>query len=185
LEDPTFGKLREPILRFSQWGRTVGANSETGFWLMQNLSQSSNRLGQSPLRSPSVFNFFRPGFTPPNSQAAERDLLAPEFQLVNETSAAGYVNFVERTIDGRGGWMFDVKATYSDEIAIAHDTPALVDRLDLLLTGNQLSQATRDTITGALNAQSVTQQSSEEAKLAQIHRAVLMVMVSNDYLVQR
>ncbi len=185
LQNPEFGKLREPILRFAQWGRTFGAESASGFWLMQNLSQSSNRLGQSPLRSPSVFNFFRPGFTPPNSQSSERDLLAPEFQLVNETTAAAYVNFMERTIDGLGGWMFDVKATYSEEIEIAHDTLALLDQLDLLLTGNQLSQETRDTITAALNAQSVTQNSSEQAKLAQIHRAVLMVMVSNDYLVQR
>jgi len=185
LDDPEFGKLREPILRFAQWGRTFGAQSDTGFWLMQDLSERSNRLGQSPLRSPSVFNFFRPGFTPPNSQSAERDLLAPEFQLVNETTAASYVNFMERTIDGRGGWMFDVKATYSAELEIAHDTPALLDRLDLLLTAGQLSQDTRDTIAGALGSQSVTPDSAEEDKLRQIHRAVLLVMISTDYLVQR
>ncbi|NQX94748.1 MAG: DUF1800 domain-containing protein [Erythrobacter sp.] len=185
LQDPEFGKLREPILRMAQWGRTFGAASDSGFWLMQNLSDRSNRLGQSPLRSPSVFNFFRPGFTPPNSQSAERELLAPEFQLVNETTAASYVNFMERTVDGRGGWMFDVKATYAEELAIVQDTNALIDRLDLLLTGNQLTQATRDTIAGALNAQTVTATSSETAKLAQIHRAVLLVMISTDYLVQR
>lgn len=185
LADPEFGKLREPILRFAQWGRTFGAASESGAWLMQNLSERSNRLGQSPLRSPSVFNFFRPGFTPPNSQSAERDLLAPEFQLVNETTAASYVNFMERSIDGRGGWMFDIKATYASELEIADDTAALLDRLDLLLTANQLSQETRDTITSALDAQSVTPDSSEDDKLRQIHRAVLLVMISTDYLVQR
>ena len=185
LEDPEFGKLREPMLRFAQWGRTFGAQSESTAWLMQNLSDRSNRLGQSPLRSPSVFNFFRPGFIPANSQAAERDLLAPEFQLVNETTAASYVNFMERTIDGRGGWMFDVKATYTDEVAIADDTDALLDRLDLLLTAGQLSAETRTTIADALNAQTITATSSQEDKLAQVHRAVLLVMVSNDYLVQR
>ena len=185
LEDPEFGKLREPMLRFAQWGRTFGAQSESTAWLMQNLSDRSRRLGQSPLRSPSVFNFFRPGFIPANSQAAERDLLAPEFQLVNETTAASYVNFMERTIDGRGGWMFDVKATYTDEVAIADDTDALLDRLDLLLTAGQLSAETRTTIADALNAQTITATSSQEDKLAQVHRAVLLVMVSNDYLVQR
>jgi uncharacterized protein (DUF1800 family) len=185
LTNPEFGKLREPMLRFAQWGRTFGAQSETNAWLMQNLSDRSNRLGQSPLRSPSVFNFFRPGFIPANSQAAERDLLAPEFQLVNETTAASYVNFMERTIDGRGGWMFDVKATYTDEVAIADDTDALLNRLDLLLTAGQLSADTRTAITDALNAQTVTATSSQEDKLAQVHRAVLLVMISNDYLVQR
>lgn len=185
LEDPTFGKLREPILRFAQWGRTFGAASESSAWLMRDLSDRSRFLGQSPLRSPSVFNFFRPGFIPANSQAAERDLLAPEFQLVNETTAAAYVNFMERTIDGRGGWMFDVKATYTDELEIVTDTDALIDRLDLLLSGGQLSQDTKTTIADALNAQTVTDTSSDEDKLAQVHRAVLLVMVSNDYLVQR
>ena len=185
LTNPEFGKLREPMLRFAQWGRTFGAQSDTNAWLMQNLSDRSNRLGQSPLRSPSVFNFFRPGFIPANSQAGERDLLAPEFQLVNETTAASYVNFMERTIDGRGNWMFDVKATYSDEIGIADDTEALLNRLDLLLTAGQLSDETRTAIADALNAQTVTATSSQEDKLAQVHRAVLLVMISNDYLVQR
>lgn len=185
LEDPTFGKLREPMLRFAQWGRTFGAQSETSAWLMRDLSDRSRLLGQSPLRSPSVFNFFRPGFIPANSQAAERDLVAPEFQLVNETTAAAYINFMERTIDGRGGWMFDVKATYTDEVALADDAAALLDRLDLLLTGNQLSEETRATILSALQSESVTATSSEEDKLALVHQAVLLVMVSNDYLVQR
>jgi len=185
LNDPGFGKLREPMLRFAQWGRTFGAASATGAWLMQNLSERSNRLGQSPLRSPSVFNFFRPGYTPANSQAAENDLLAPEFQLVNETTAASYINFMERSIDGRGGWMFDVKATYTEEIAIAHDAPALLERLDLLLTANQLSQFARDTIAGALNATAVAETADEETKLLQVYRAVMLVMASNDYLIQK
>ncbi len=185
LTDNTFGKLREPMLRFAQWGRTFGAQSASGFWLMQNLSDRAFRLGQSPLRSPSVFNFFRSGYSPANSQAAANGLLAPEFQLVNETTAASYVNFMERSIDGRGGWMFDVKATYLEELNIVDDTDALINRLDLLLTANQLSDATKDTIRTALNAQTVTQASSGVEKLAQIHRAVLLVMASNDYLVQK
>jgi hypothetical protein len=112
-------------------------------------------------------------------------LLAPEFQLVNETTAASYVNFMERSIDGRGFWMFDVKATYQEEIGLADDAGALLDRLNLLLTGNQLSQDTRSTILSALESEGVTATSSDEDKLALVHQAVLLVMVSNDYLVQR
>jgi len=185
VDDASWGKLREPMLRFAQWGRTFGTQSSSNVWLMPNLADRARRLGQSPLRSPSVFNFFRPGFTPPNSQASDNDLLAPEFQLVNETTAAGYINFMERTIDGRGGWMFDVKATYTQEIAIAHDTQALLDRLDLLLTANQLSNFARDEITAALDAQSVTENSSTDDKTRQVWRAVMLVMSSNDYLIQK
>ena len=185
LDDPTFGKLREPMIRFAQWGRTFGAQSASGLWLMGSLASPFERLGQSPLRSPSVFNFFRPGYTPANSQAAENDLLAPEFQLVNETSSAGYINFMESTIDGTGRWMADIKATYDDELDIAHDTSALIDRLNLLLSGNQLSDASVSTIRQALDASAVPQSANRNAKLAQIHRAVLLVMASNDYLIQK
>ncbi|GAA4052235.1 DUF1800 domain-containing protein [Parerythrobacter jejuensis] len=185
LTDQRFGKLREPMIRFAQWGRTFGANSASADWTVGNLSDSSNRLGQAPLRSPSVFNFFRPGYVPLNSQAAANDLIAPEFQIVNESTVATYVNFMERSVDNRGYWVRDVKAPYTEELKIAHDAPALLDRLDLLLTGQQLNSNTRDTILAALNDQAVAETDDDETKLRRIHIAVLLVMVSNDYLVQK
>ena len=54
------------------------------------------RLGQSPLRSPSVFNFFRPGYVPPNTRDRRAGLVAPEFQITNEPSVVGYVNYMQR-----------------------------------------------------------------------------------------
>lgn len=186
LNDPRFGKLREPMLRMAQWGRTFGVTSASGEWNIRDLSNASNRLGQSPLRSPSVFNFFRPGYVPAGSQAATENLTAPEFQLVNESSVAGYVNFIERTIDASATWWLgDVTPNYSAEIAIAHDAQQLLDRLDLLLTANQLSTATRTTILDALNQYTVTQASSDAEKLQRVHAGVLLVMASNDYIVQK
>lgn len=185
LTNPQYGKLREPMVRFAQWGRIFGAQSASGNWAIPDLSDSASRLGQSPLRSPSVFNYFRPGFVPLNSQAATRNMVAPEFQIVNENTVASYVNFMERSVDGSGSWVSDVKATYTEELAIAHDAPALLERLDLLLTGKQLSQSTRDTILAAMQAETVTQTSDDATKRRRIHIAVLLVMVSNDYLVQR
>lgn len=185
LNDLRFGKLREPMVRFAQYGRTFDAASVSGNWQIGNVSDSGSRLGQAPLRSPSVFNFFRPGYVPANSQAATNDMVAPEFQIVDETSVAGYINFMDSTIDGRGSWMRDVKARYTEELKIAHDAVALLDRLDLLLTGKQLRQSTRDTILPAMTAVNVTEASDEATKLQRIHTAVFLVMVSNDYLVQK
>ena len=51
-----------------------------------------------PLRAPSVFNFYRPGYVPPGTAAATRNLAAPEMQIVHETTAAGYVNYIRDTI---------------------------------------------------------------------------------------
>ena len=186
LTDGNFGKLREPMLRMVQWGRTFGASSPSGEYDIRNLSDAASRLGQAPLRSPSVFNFFRPGYVPAGSQAAAGNLVAPEFQIVNETSVAGYVNFIERTIDGSATWWLgDVQPAYTEELAIAHDAQQLLDRLDLLLTANQLSQTSRDTILAAMNNETVTQSSTTEEKRRRIHIGVFLVMNSNEYLIQQ
>ncbi|WP_373473680.1 DUF1800 domain-containing protein [Sphingorhabdus lacus] len=186
LTAPTFGKVREPILRFTQWGRTFGAASTSGNWRLGNYSDLANGLGQSPLRSPSVFNFFRPGYVPANTAIATNSLVAPEFQIINETSTPGYVNFMTTAIgttNGIGG--NDVKAAYTSELAIAHDSAALLDRLCLLLAANQISDSTKATIKTALDATTVTQTSSTTDKQRRIFMAVLLVMASPDYLVQK
>ncbi|MEM9085102.1 MAG: DUF1800 family protein [Pseudomonadota bacterium] len=186
ISDPTFGKLREPILRFVQFGRTFGMRSTTGDWRLRNTSDESRSLGQSPLRSPSVFNFFRPTYFPPNSQTSANGLLAPEFQLVNETSAAGYVNFMERALSTEGGFFRDVELDYSSEIDIADDSAALVDRLDLLLTANQLSSDVRSLIVSAIDAMSIEPGDDEqEDRLRRVQAAVLLTMASTDYLIQK
>lgn len=185
LTNPMFGKLREPMVRYAQWGRTFDVSSVNGNWDIGDTSSNSTALGQAPLRSPSVFNFFRPGYIPAGSQAAANNLLAPEFQLVNETSVAGYVNFMEGVIGGTGRFGRDVKASYSGELPIAHQSDALLDRLDLVLAGGQLTQNTRDVIKAALDDITVTETSDDATKLRRIHIGVMLVMASNDYMVQK
>ncbi|MEO0500030.1 MAG: DUF1800 family protein, partial [Pseudomonadota bacterium] len=185
LADPSFGKVREPMLRLIQWGRTFKANSPSGQWLVADLSDSATRLGQSPMRSPSVFNFYRPGYVPPNTAIAANDLVAPEFAIVNESSIAGYVNFMERMIEGRGWQLGDVRADYTSELNLVDDIDALLERIDVLLTGGQLRASTLSTIASALSATSLDETSSEEDRLRRVHTAILLVMASPDYLVQK
>ena len=181
--NPNFGKLREPVLRFAQLYRTFGARSTSGNWLIGDQTDPATALGQSPLRSPSVFNFFRPGYFPPNTEIANRSLLAPEFQLVNETSVAGYINFVERAVQGNR--FADVTIDYSAEIAIATDSAALLDRLDLLLTGRQLSQSVRDTIKAAMDDVVLTAASTNTEKQRRVQIGVALILASSDYLIQK
>jgi uncharacterized protein (DUF1800 family) len=185
LTAPTFGKVREPILRFVQWGRTFGAASTSGNWKIGNLSDLVNGLGQSPLRSPSVFNFFRPGYVPANTAIATNSLVAPEFQLINESSTPGYVNYMASVIGTNNGINNDVKAAYTSELAIAHDSTALLNRLYLLLAANQLSDTTKTTIKTAVDATTVTETSSNTDKLRRIFMATLLVMASPEYLIQK
>ncbi len=184
LANPDFGRLREPMLRLAQWGRSFGVNSTKGTWRIGDQSNASYGLGQSPLRSPSVFNYFRPGYVPPATSIAERKLVAPEFQIVNESSVGGYLNFLQNALP-YGIDNGDVRAAYTAEKALALDPAALVKRLNLLLTGNQLSSATVSLITNALATPALNASSSEGARLNRVYAAVMLVMGAPEYLVQK
>ena len=185
LTSPTFGKVREPVLRFTQWARNFGATSRSGNWIIANLSNPATSLGQSPLRAPSVFNFYRPGYVPANTAIATNALVAPEFQIVTEVSVAGYINFMASAIGSVNGLNNDVKATYTRELAIVSDTAALLNRLSLLLSGNQLTDTTKATIKAALDATTVTDTSALADKERRVYLATLLVFASPDYLVQK
>ncbi len=195
-----FGRLREPMLRLVQWARTFGARSAQGTWKIFDLSNPATQLGQSPLRSPSVFNFFRPGYVPPGTALAAAKALAPEFQLVNESSVGGYLNYMQNVV--RNGIYvnapesiasgsnsatngYDITATYVTELTLVADATALVNRLNLLLCAGQLSAATQKLIVDALNATAVTATSTDSVKLNRIGAAVLLVMASSEYLIQK
>jgi uncharacterized protein (DUF1800 family) len=176
------GKLREPVVRFVQWWRTVGVNSTNGAYEIYDLSGSDTSLGQSALRSPSVFNFFRPGYVPPNTAIATASKQAPEFQLVNETTNAGYMNFLQWVT--RGGYN-DVKPTYTELLPIAHDVPAVVAWYHLRLTANQLSTDSLNVITAVLTAFGITAGSTENQKLDMLATGAFLFLISPEYLVQK
>ncbi|QHI98909.1 DUF1800 family protein [Xylophilus rhododendri] len=198
LSNPTWGHLREPMLRMAQWGRTFGLNSAAGSWKMYDQSLVT-QLGQSPLRAPSIFNFFRPGYVPPDTTIATAGLVAPEFQLVNESTVSGYINYMvtvvrygiyvgapdKPQITSDASDSFDLAASYTNELPLATNAQALVARLNLLLAAGQLSADTVTLIVNALNAIPLTDSSSTSAKLDRIGAAVLLVMSSPEYLVQK
>jgi uncharacterized protein (DUF1800 family) len=176
------GKLREPVVRFVQWARTVGIHSTNGRWEIYDTSGANDSLGQSPLRSPSVFNFFRPGYVPPNTEIATAAKQAPEFQLLNETTTAGYANFMQGVT--WSGYL-EVKPTYTQLLPIVHDTNAVLDWLNLRLTSNQLSTQSLDVIRTMLNAMGITPASTDEQKRGKLATACFLILVCPEYLVQK
>jgi uncharacterized protein (DUF1800 family) len=171
------GRLREPICRQIQWARTFGARSPNGLWNIGDTSDPSTRLGQSPLRSPSVFNFFRPGYVPPNTPIGAEGLVAPEFQLANESTLVAYVNWMQALVqNGRG----DVVPDYSAFAAGASDAAALFDRLNTVLAAGQLGAAARSTIVGAVGT---IDASSDSGRLRRLQATILLVITAPEYLV--
>ena len=184
-----YGKVREPIIRMAHWARAFGATSQSGDWLIPSTSGNTS-LGQTALTSPSVFNFFRPGYSPPNSRVGAAGLMAPEFQIVDEVTVAGYLNTMQTTIDaGIGNTVNgarDVRANYAPEIALANDPGALVDRMDLILMSGRMSPATRTRIVEAVSAVNIPQTGSQTTALTNRAKlAIYMTMASPEYLVQR
>ena len=176
--DTTRGKLREPVVRFIQWARTFGLASPTGQWNIGNVSDPSTRLGQSPLRSPSVFNFFRPGYVPPNSALGTLNLNAPEFQITNESTVVGWANWAQTFVQSGVG---ETRPDYTAELALATDATVLVKRVSLLLSGDTLSAATLATIGTAVGSISAT---TDTGKRNRVYAAIHLVLCTPEYLVQ-
>lgn len=174
----SFGKLREPINRLTGWARAFNATSASGTWSAPgDTSSTSDRLGQSPGKSPSVFNFFRPGYTPPNTAIATAGLVAPEFQIANEPSVIAYINYMAGLVPSTA----DFRANYGDVVSLASDSAALVNEVDLRL-GARLSDATKATIRGAVDAISATGTNGSNNR---VYTAVLLTLASPEFLVQK
>ena len=201
LSQPGFGKLREPMLRVAQWGRTFKLRSLRGTWkAMFSAWSPTQDMGQYPLDPPSVFSFYRPGYVPPGTEMAKTGATAPEFQIVNETTVATWANLIQG-IAFNGVWVgapdkpfakgstptdgFDIVPDYSEELALVTDTAALVRRLDLLLCAGQMSQSTRELIIEGLQADKIGADANDDFKRIHVARAIVFVMCSPDYLVQR
>ena len=174
LTDPTFGKLREPILRFVQWARTFGVTDATDLWRIGDLTDPAGKLGQSPLRSPSVFNFFRPGYVPPNSPIGLRTV--PEFQITTESSVAGYINFMQGII---GNGIVGLFPDYATIRPLVSDSAALLAELNVILAGGQLSAATLASLKTALDTINIATTQGSNNRL---YAAVMLVLASPEYI---
>ena len=175
----TFGKLREPVVRLTQWARAFNVTSPTNLWPFGNTNSNGNRIGESPGHAPSVFNFFRPGYEPPGSQIQAQGLVAPEFQLVNEPSVVSYINYMQTLISAGTG---EAKADYTSLMSLATDSQALLDELNLVLAANQISSATIAALKTALDSITATTTAGQQSR---IYAAITLVMAAPEYLVQK
>jgi len=187
LADPAFGKVREPILRAAHWMRAFNARSASGNFLLGVTDDATTSLGQSAMRSPTVFNFYRPGYVPPNTSIATAGLVAPELQIVNEVSVVGYSNFMRSAVqNGLGsGSPRDIQPDYAAELALADNADVLIDRVSLLLTAGSMSAATRTTVRGAVNSIAMPATNQATARQNRVQLAVFFTLSSPDYLVQK
>lgn len=185
-ENPLSGKVREPVLKFVQWGHNFDVTDirTEESWRLGDTNSPATKLGQHPFRPKSVFNFYRPGFIAPGTQAGESGMTTPEFQIVNEGAAVGYINFMtDFIVDNTGGDDEAARFTpdYSEEVALADDAPALVEHLNLLMTGARMSTAEKDAVINVI--EKLTLDEPEQDKLERVHVAILMIASLPSYAV--
>jgi len=202
---PIYGKVREPVIRVTNWGRSFQAKSKRGFYSIDETG-TADTLDEAVLDAPSVFNFWRATYVPPRTLMGAQPnpfnpnvpgLTVPEFQVVSELTVASYINLIEDTVArgiGTDQVTFsgvDVSSTYVGEVAIADNADALLDRMNLLLFYGQMSPGLRQQILTAVNAVAIPTGSTATAakiaaaKLNRAKLAVTLCMVSGEYLVQR
>lgn len=180
----TFGRLREPMMRFVNWGRAWNATSANGWWghdaNHQFFTKPATSLGQQPLQSPSVFNFFRPSYVPPTTMIATAGLVAPEFQIANEVTVAAWLNTLGPFISN--ATYVDIRSDYSSLLTLATDAAALLAEINLVLAADQVSAPTLATFVTAV---STIPSMTDGDKANRITAAVTLVMASPEYLIQK
>jgi uncharacterized protein (DUF1800 family) len=180
-----YGKLREPLLRRTHVLRALRAASRSGRFYEWGMDEG---YGQSPLRSPSVFNFFRPDYRPPG-ETADRGLVAPEFQITTDTlvmatgnSLAGqiYWNASDNDDAGDETLLVDIET----EEAFAENAAVLVDRYDTLFMNGQMSGAMRAILIDHVEAIE-DQPWNPEWRRSRVMDALVMIVTSSQYAVQQ
>ncbi len=200
LASDSFGKVREPILRTTALLRALDARSMTGRFNVGWTPEPERGLNQAPLMAPSVFNFFRPGYVVPGSLSAVRGLVVPELQIANETSVAGYANFIDGMLnaglgptpnfgaglngDKRGDVYLDYQRnTASSWRALADEPEKLIETLNQRLMYGTMSGSLRQDLLTIVKSDADPDPAIRQ--LRRIHFAVQIIATSPEFLVQR
>ena len=186
------GKLKEPILRFTHFARAFDIgdmNPERIFTLWD----TTDSLGQSPYKSPSVFNFYRPGHVPPGTQSGAAGMTVPEMQITHTSSVAGYANFVTYFAFGYQRFSDDLdvqnamRPNYDEELPLATDPPQLVTHLADKLLAGEISGVLRARIETITNDIPLTDANNPDydGREYRTAMAVTLIMTSPEYIVQK
>jgi uncharacterized protein (DUF1800 family) len=185
--NPQYGKVREALIRYTNWARAFTAQSRTGSYYLGSTEDPIWGLGQMPMRSPTVFNWFAPGYVPPGTSIAQAGLVAPEMQMTNVTTVVGYLNYMQSAIGSGAQNGSDLFSSYGAELNLANTPDQLVARVNLLLMAGQMDSNLQTEILGAVGAipiPSGDQNAINAALAARVQTAVYLTMASPAFCAQ-
>jgi len=197
-----YGKIKEPLLRMTGFLRGLNIAAPNGRYLDSyfgegrygpqytatgTFSGPGYSLGQQPLDSPTVFNFFSSTYSPPGAMAAA-GLVAPELEITDSNYAIQVPNqlvdlmYRNRAIlkEPPSGPSPFLVVDYSPLLPNAKNPTALVDQLNLIFCANQMTAATRTQIIATLNSFAAT-----ATDLERVTTAIQFTICSPDGALQK
>lgn len=151
--NPLYGKRMEPAV--AEWGlyRTLEVvdrpNEVFPFRIAGGVNQFTTNFGQGFMESPSVFNFYEPEYTVPNTDLEDAGLVAPELKIHNAITSIGLPNRLRSDVINKSGEA--EPGRYSDYRQLAFHPPTLVNLLDAELMYGSLSSSAKSIIIDALD----------------------------------
>jgi len=191
--DNNYGKLREPILKLSHLWRAFSitrGNHSSDRAEYNTASPSLDLLeqdfGQAVLRSPSVFNFYHPEYSP-SGVVRDAGLVAPVFEILTENNQLNITNrLVSQIMRHYAGnpVVSERNPSYLDfstELELADNSDELLDHLDLLMLNEMMSADMRTELKNHID-------SLPDGALGlsqRVRDTISLIMVSPEYSVQR
>jgi uncharacterized protein (DUF1800 family) len=160
---------------------------------------SSSSLFQTPLNSPTVFNFFFPDYKFPGILSSS-GMTTPEFQLTSDTSVVLQMNFFSASIfnngnntnglssftGGSGDIALDLAPWMTPAYTADSGIPALVDALSSLLCAGQVSSGTKQIIVSYVANARFPYTTPTATQMRDRVRAVAHLLVtSSEFAIQR
>jgi uncharacterized protein (DUF1800 family) len=163
LANAGYGKLKEPLLRQVAVYRAFNAAASDQRFSLFN---TDNSLGQTPLDSPTVFNFFLPNYIQPGTLASA-GLYAPEFQITTASTILSvdnnlYNSIYTSTTPSATTLVLDLSALTAE----AGSATSLVNTVNLLFCEGNMTAATQQNILAGLAALPTSSQPLDRARFA-------------------
>lgn len=185
--NPQYGKVREALIRYTEWARAFTAQSRTGSFDIGSTEDPIWGLGEMSLRSPTVFNWFTPGYVPGGTSIAQAGLVAPEMQMTNVTTVVGYLNYMQTAIGSNALGGPDMFSSYETEMGLALTPTVLLDRINLLLMAGEMDSTLYSEILSAINAIEIPsgdQNAINAALASRVETAIYLTMASPAFAAQ-
>jgi uncharacterized protein (DUF1800 family) len=189
-----YGKLREPLLRVAHLLRAFEASRPLPDNDRYYLDLQYTMPQQAPLKSPSVFNFFQPGYTHPGP-IARSGLYSPEFQITSETSVVNlsnvlYSNIIGNGISTNGGVIRLDYAPYIELLkregtTLEENIETIIDRLDTLLCAGKMSPNLRNSLRVAQSFFPSNYGTTDDHYTRRVRAMLYVVAASPEYVVQK